>query len=437
MKMLLTHGLLAFTLFGLSPPALAEVSAAETQMMDAVDAGYEDSITLLEKLVNQNSGTHNFEGVRAVGEMVRPELEALGFHAEWIDQDAAGRAGHLVARHVGKAGTTKMLLIAHLDTVFEPNSSFQSFSRDGDKASGPGANDDKGGIVIILNALSAMKTAGRLQDANIIVFLTGDEESAGSPLEVSRADLRKAAEWADVALDFEGLAIQDGVDMGSIARRSSNSWTVTATGREGHSSRVFSDASGYGAIYELSRILNEFREQLPEEDLTYNVGLIAGGSQATVEDDGLNAQAYGKGNIIAPIAVAKGDLRTISQEQTERVVERMASIVADHLPGTGAAIEFTFRYPPMPPTDGNKLLLGKLNAINVDMGLAEMPILPPAMRGAGDINFVADLVDGLAGLGPAGGGAHAPGETIDLNSIKRQSKRAAILMSRLAAETPK
>ena len=390
---------------------------------------------MLEKLVVQNSGTHNHEGVKAVADMLRPEFEALGFTVDWIDQGPAGRAGHFFARHEGTPGATKILLIAHLDTVFEPSSPFQSWERDGDVVTGPGVADDKGGIVVILSALRAMQAAGTLEGANILVALTGDEEDAGNPLDVSRADLREAGEWADVALDFEGLSIRDGVDMGVIARRSSNSWTLTTTGREGHSSQVFSKGSGYGAIYELARILDAFREELPEPDLTYNVGLVTGGTAAALSDDRLSATASGKTNIISPIAIARGDLRTISPDQTDRAVAKMKAIVAEHLPGTGAEIEFAFRYPPMPPTQGNRALLGRLNAVNADMGLGEMPVYPPSLRGAGDINFIAGSVDGLAGLGPAGSGSHAPGEKVYLDSIPRQAKRAAILMSRLASES--
>lgn len=394
----------------------------------------EENFSLLERLVMVNSGTHNFEGVREVAEILRPEFEALGFAVEWIDQSAAGRAGHLFARREGRPGTTRMLLIGHLDTVFEPDSPFQHYVRQGDTAVGPGVEDNKGGIVVILSALQAMHAAGTLDGANIVVALTGDEEDAGSPLEVARKDLLEAAEWAHVALDFEALSVMDGRDMGVIARRSSNSWTLRTTGREGHSSGIFSERAGNGAIYEMTRIISRFREELPEEDLTFNVGLIAGGTTAVLAEDRLSATASGKTNIIPPVAVARGDLRTISLEQTERVVAKMQAIVADHMPGAGAEIEFAFRYPPMPPTEGNRALLDRLNAVNADLGLEEMAVFPPAMRGAGDINFVAHLVDGLAGLGPNGAGSHAPGESVDLTSFPRQAKRAAILMSRLAAE---
>ena len=418
-----------------STPAAAQLSAPEQVMMDTVTAGFEDDAALLERLVVQNSGTHNLEGVKAVADMLVPEFEALGFEVEWIDQSAAGRAGHLFARKTGKPGTTRMLLIAHLDTVFEPEASFQGFTRDGNIATGPGAGDDKGGIVVILAALKAMQAAGTLYDANIVVALTGDEEEAGNPLEISRKDLREAAEWADVALDFEGLSVLDGKDMGVVARRSANTWVLNVTAGTGHSSGIFAEGVSQGAIYELARILDRFRSELPEENLTFNVGVMAGGTPASLSEDGLSAEAVGKTNIIPSTAVARGDLRTISREQTDRTVAAMQAIVADSLPGSSAEITFQFRYPPMAPTEGNYALLARLNEVNTDMGLEEMGVYPPSKRGAGDINFVADLVDGLAGLGPDGMGAHAPGESVDLASITRQAQRAAILMSRLSQQS--
>jgi glutamate carboxypeptidase len=220
--------------------------------------------------------------------------------------------------------------------------------------------------------------------------------------------------------------------MGSIARRSSNSWTLTTTGRSGHSSTIFSESMGDGAIYELTRIIAAFRAELPEPNLTFNVGLIGGGQSAELDADGVRIAATGKGNIIPSIAIAKGDFRTLSQDQTERVQAKMQAIVAGHLPRTGATLTIEQGYPAMPPTEGNRALLGKLNAINRDLGLAPMAELDPLKRGAGDIAFVAADTDGLVGLGIAGDGSHAPGESADLASIPRQAKRAAILMSRLS-----
>jgi glutamate carboxypeptidase len=431
--------LLAFLALALAPPqfaAEARLSPQEKRMVQTVEKERERTVLLLEKLVNQNSGTLNLAGVEAVGRMIRAELEPLGFEVRWVPMAEAGRAGHIVALHRGSGRGKRLLLIGHLDTVFEPDSPFQLVRRkDSETLEGPGVGDDKGGMAVIVAALRAMASAGTLKDADIEIVLTGDEEDAGNPVEVSRRDLIAAAGRAEVALDFEGLSREDGQDMGSIARRSSGTWEVRASGRSGHSSGIFGQRAGYGAIYELVRILEAFRTELPEANLTFNVGLILGGASAAVEEGGARGTATGKTNIVAETAIARGDIRSLTLEQDERVRAKMRAIVERHLPGTGAEISFDpGTYPPMGPTPGNRALLDRLNRVNRDMGLAEMPVLDPLKRGAGDIGFVAHLVDGLVGLGPAGALSHAPGETIDLPSLERQAKRAAILMSRLSKE---
>ena len=434
MKSLPLAALVALQLL-LAPAAQAKLSKAESGMAKTVAAEQGRSLALLERLVNQNSGSLNLEGVEKVGQMMRAELEPLGFKVEWKPMTDTGRAGHLIATHVGRPDAKRLLLIAHLDTVFEPDSPFQKFTRKGDMGEGPGAGDDKGGMVVIVAALRAMKAAGTLKGANIEIHMTGDEEDSGNPIEKARADLIAAGKRSDVALDFEGLVRDNGADMGSVARRSSDSWAVTATGKSAHSSGIFSAAAGDGAIYELTRIVHRFRTELPEPNLTFNVGLIAGGQQANLDAGGIRATVTGKTNIIAPIAVARGDLRALSPEQIERVKAKMTAIVAEHAPGTDAKIAFDpGGYPSMAPTDGNRALLTKLNGVNRDLGLAEMAPLDPLKRGAGDISFVAADVDGLAGLGPYSTGDHAPGEAVDIPSIARQATRAAILMSRLSAE---
>ncbi len=219
-----------------SAPATAALSPAEQVMVRTVDAEQQRTTAMLQRWVDQNSGTMNIAGVEAVRRMVEPEFQQLGFKTQWIEMKAAGRAGHLVARHVGSRKGKRLLLIAHLDTVFEADSPFQRWVPDGNLAHGPGAGDDKGGIAVIVAALRAMQAAGTLKNANITVFLTGDEEDAGSPLSISRRDLIAEGKKADAALDFEDLAQEDGpngpVDMGSTARRSAGSWT-----RDGHRPR--------------------------------------------------------------------------------------------------------------------------------------------------------------------------------------------------------
>jgi glutamate carboxypeptidase len=416
-------------------PAAAALNRAEQAMIQTVDSEQERTLGMLERWVDQNSGTQNIAGVKAVRDLVEPEFKALGFKTEWIDMSAANRAGHLVARHTGSKHGKRLLLIAHLDTVFEPDSPFQRWVREADKAHGPGAADDKGGMAVIVAALRAMKAAGTLKNANITVFLTGDEEDAGSPRTLSRRDLIAEGKKADVALDFENLSVEDGQDMGSIARRSSGSWTLTVSGKSAHSAGWGSPGVGDGAIYEAARIIDQFRRELPEDKLTFNVGLIGGGQTTKLDEGKIRIEATGKTNIVAQIAIARGDLRAISQDQIDRVQAKMRAIVAQSLPQTKAEISFgTDFYPPMPPTEGNRALLARLNRVNADLGLPQMGELDPAKRGAGDISFVAADVDGLVGLGPSGSGSHTASETVDIPSIAKQAKRAAILMSRLAAE---
>jgi len=422
------------TLF-ITASAQAALSPAEKKMVAVVDASQERDVALLQKLVDQNSGSRNFEGVRAVASILQAELEPLGFTVRWVPMPETGRAGHLLAEHRGKG--KHILLIGHMDTVFEKDSPFQKMTRHGDTVEGPGVSDMKGGLVIMVSALRAMQAAGTLRNADIKIVLSGDEESAGHPVALARGDMIEAGKWADAALEFEGLAQGAGKDIGSISRRGSITWTLTTTGHTGHSAGIFGKQDGFGANYELARIIDSFRRELREPNLTYSVGIMLGGVTATpsaTTEEAAGGTVQGKANIIAGQGYATGDIRALSNEQATRVEQKMRAIVADHLPNTGAEISFSEGYPAMAPTAGSRALLGQLNGVNRDLGLAEMGELDPMRRGAGDIAFVAPYTDGLVGTGAAGDGAHAIGETADLTSFPRQAKRAAILMSRLAKQ---
>lgn len=419
-------------LFAQTAPIL---SPTEKVVVAYIDVNEQSSNALLEKLVNINSGTHNLEGVRAVAEIMQSELTGLDFKVQWIPMEQLQRAGVLVAEHPcpepGKCGK-RMLLIGHMDTVFEKSSPFQMYSVKGNIGTGPGVNDMKGGLVDMLFALKALEAAGVLKQTEITIVLSGDEEAHGEPATISRRDMIAAAHHSDLALEFEGTPRMDGVFYGSISRRSSITWHIDTTGETGHSSGIFSVHMGFGAIYELTRILDTFRIQLPEENLTFNIGMIVGGTSVHVDEAGNNATATGKDNVIAPVAYASGDIRTISNQQTARVEKKMQEIVAHHLPKTTAAITFGEGYPAMPPTAQSRALLGILNQANASLGFTPMPELDPMKRGAGDISFVADIIPGLAGIGATGEGAHAPGETIDLSTQPINTKRDALLMYRLS-----
>lgn len=422
----------ALALILAAPCLAAGLSADEQKMIASVKSHHDAHLALLERLVEVNSGTLNLTGVTAIAEQLRPEFEKLGLTVRWIPMSETGRAGHLVAEHHSNAKQAKrILLIAHLDTVFEADSPFQHFIRRGDEAEGPGVNDIKGGVVVILAALQALKDSGQLERTNLTVFLSGDEEKPGHPLTLARRDLITAGKQADLALDFEAMAREDDRDTIHIGRRSALSWRLTTGGVSGHSSGV-GEAAGYGAVYELARIIDEFRRELPEPNLTYNTSLIAGGVTAEMGENATNASASGKDNIIAAQAVAAGDLRTLSEEQTARVEQKMQAIVARHLKRCSAEIRFNEGYPAMAPSPASQALFDRLSAINDDLGLTKLNEGDPGRRGAGDIAFVAPFIPGLVGMGLAGHGAHAVGETADLTSLDPQAERAAILIARLS-----
>jgi glutamate carboxypeptidase len=195
----------------------------------------------------------NFAGVKRVADVLEPELAALGLETTWIPrQEVSGRAGHLFAEQQGSRGR-RLLLIGHLDTVYEEDSPFQSFTREGDIARGPGILDMKGGVVVMLFALRALHEAGLLAGSSITVALIGDEENAGSPLAEARRHLIEAGIRSDVALEFENGFREDGQEFGTIARRSASGWSLRVESEPGHSANVFSEPAGYGAIFEAAR----------------------------------------------------------------------------------------------------------------------------------------------------------------------------------------
>ena len=418
-----------------------KLSAAESAMVRAVDAENPAAVILLEKLVDINSGTMNLPGVLAVKDVVMPQIEALGFKTRWVPMQAFdGRAGDLVAEHACPAGSGKcgkrILLIGHMDTVFEPTSSFQKYAivpgTEGKVATGPGVNDMKGGLVVMLSALKAMQAAGTLDQAEITIVLSGDEELHGEPTSLSRRDMIEVGKRSDVALEFENGSRIGGKDMIRISRRSAILWHLETSGRSGHSSQIFREPFGYGAIYELARILDQFRTQLPEKGLTFSVGMVLGGATAKWNDTGSGGTVTGKSNVIPPVALAEGDIRTLSNEQTQRVEAKMRAIVADHLAKTGATISFDEGYPAMAETAGAHALVKQLNEVNAALGVGPQEVMDPMLGGAGDIAFVAPYVVGLVGTGAMGDGAHAEGETVYLDSLPLQAKRMAILMERLS-----
>ncbi len=402
-----------------------KLSPIEAKIIAQVNAQLPQTEALLKKVVNINSGTLNKEGVREVGAIFRKGFDDLGFKTEWVSlPDSLNRAEHLVAERKGTQGK-KLFLIGHLDTVFEKAMSFTPYTYLNDSTiTGQGVNDMKGGNMVLLAALKVLKDNNLLDNTNMTIYFTGDEESAGKPTSISRKDFIERAKQCEIALAFE-TAI--GLNTVATARRGSSGWKLNVKGIMGHSSTIFSQQAGYGAIYEAARILNDFREQMSTEKyLTFNPGLIVGGSE--IND---NREAIGKDNIISPRVSVTGDLRFLTEIQKENARIKMKEIVAKNLNKTKAEITFQDGIPAMEPTPENEKVLATLNQVSLDLGFGEVKAGDPGSRGAGDISYVAKYVACLDGLGASGKGAHAPGETMNIKEFPKLIQRTAILIYRL------
>jgi glutamate carboxypeptidase len=411
--------------------AVHGLESVEKNIVEIIDREASPAIQFLEETVNINSGTLNTQGVRKLAKLYASEFEAIGFRARVVEQPVEmGRGPHLVAEHDGNQGK-HVLLIGHIDTVFEEDSPFQKMRVEDGKAYGPGVEDMKGGNAVVLYALKALREAGALENVGITVVFTGDEESAGRPLAIARRDLIAAGKKADIALGFE--AGVRNLRMATIARRGSSGWRLEVEGRRAHSSQIFQQGYGAGAIYETSRILSSFYQQLAgEQYLTFNPGLVVGGTQAVFDKATSGGDAFGKTNVIAQTAIVVGDLRFLSEAQKTGARNRMSEIVAQSLPQTEARISFTDGYPAMEPSAGNHALMQKMGKVSQDLGMGEVEPLDPSERGAADISFVAsDVEASLAGMGPVGWGGHTMDEGIALSTIAASTKRAALLIYRL------
>lgn len=428
MKNLIVH---LFLLFSLKLSA-QKLSLEEKQIISEINKQMPQTMKLLEQLVNINSGSLNVTGVKNVGAVLKNEFDNIGFTTEWINlPDSLKRAGHLVAYTKGKKGK-KLFLIGHLDTVFEPDMEPNPYKKINDyMATGQGVNDMKGGDVIILSALKALSQLGFLKNTSVTAYFTGDEEKAGLPISVSRGDFIERAKQSDIALGFESA---QGLNTVATARRGSSQWQLTVTGKQAHSAGIFS--AGYGSIYEASRIVNTFREQLSKEKyLTFNPGIFVGGADVAFDSAKIQSIVSGKLNIISPITYVQGDLRFLTETQKNNARARMKAIAATkNLAATRTKISFADGYPSMEPTAGNMALVKILNKVSTDMGIGPTRAGDPGSRGAGDISFVAKYVDCLDGLGASGYGAHAPGEIINLKEFPVLIHRAALFIYRLTKE---
>jgi glutamate carboxypeptidase len=401
----------------------APLNAEEQRVIAAAETGFVSFGAELEQIAQINSVTENLAGVRQLGDYFIREFQVLGFDSRFEALPAStGRAGHFVAERNGARGK-RLLLIGHLDTVLPGG----NFRREGDMVFGAGVADMKGGNLVILHALRALHRAGFLENTHITVVFTGDEESPGVPLDITRRSLREAAKRTDLALAFES----DIPGTGTIARRGLATWELEVQGPTGHSSGIFSQAMGSGAVYEAARILSMFHAEIRRIDgVTLNPGLIVGGAQ--VELDRTTGTVSGKTNIVAQRVLVRGDLRFFDAEQFAEARAGMERALHDRFPRTSAKLTFhDGGYPAMPSSDANTALLAELDRASRDLGFGPITAFDPRGRGAGDVSFVSPPLPALDGLGLGGTGEHTTAEAADLKTAPALIKRTALLIYRL------
>jgi glutamate carboxypeptidase len=207
----------------------------KARLREVVRAHHDEDITLMDREVDIPSGTQNIAGVRQVGAMFATELTVLEFTLPCADISASmHRACHLIAQRHRTKGP-RLLLIGHLDTVFEAEG--QHSVHEDPIPYGAGTSNMKGGDVAIISALRALNATGALEGSQITVIMTGDEEAAGSQLVLARRDPIDTAGRNDIALAFDGGCMA----RATIARRGSSSWTLNFTARQGHSAGAYKE----------------------------------------------------------------------------------------------------------------------------------------------------------------------------------------------------
>jgi glutamate carboxypeptidase len=418
--------LLAWALCGTPSGAdlrAAALSAGEVALRALLAGRQAEMERMLEGWVNQNTGSFNRPGLEAFADVLAGELSGLDFAVErepatplWLPGRSDVVTGPLLIGRRRAAPSDRraprILLVGHYDTVFEASSGFQRFERrgpDGVRAHGPGVADMKGGLVVMLEALRALREAKELERAHWVVVLNADEEigSLGS---------RERIEAEAAAADF-GLVFESAQDSGAMvrSRRGLGQFHLTVEGVAAHAGSAHE--RGRSAVLALARKIVEV-EAITDyaRGVTVNVGTIEGGT---------------KRNIVPSRAAAWIDVRydePASGAWIERELQRIAD--ATHVEGTRGALWGRLHRPPKPPSDAVDRLLDTHARVLRGMGIEPQPALHSGGGTDGSLMGAAGLPT-LDSMGVTGGRAHTNGEFIDLRSLSERAAVAAILLQRL------
>lgn len=369
----------------------------------------EEMLSLLEQLVNIDSGSMNKVGIDQVGEALKTEYEQLGFQIEIVPQDIQGN--HLVIRHKNAVRPTVMT-VSHMDTVFKEGTvAERPFTIYEGRAYGPGVIDMKGSHVVLLYAIKALYAAGKKGYENLEIILTSDEEIGSH---TSRELIEAHTEGKKYALITEP-ARQDGSLV--TARRGAGEFILKVTGKAAHSG--IQPQAGRSAIEELARKIIKLHQLTDHAaGISVNVGIIEGGTTV---------------NTVAPSAVAQVDVRIDKIEQATLIESKIREICATaDVEGTTIELLGGLERPPMVKNEQTIALFEVFQEVGQSLGLS---IKDVSTGGGSDASFTsAKGIATIDGIGPIGGGAHSEDEYLEVDSLVERTELLANVIQRLATE---
>jgi glutamate carboxypeptidase len=365
-------------------------------------SGHErEMIGFLEALVNQDSGTYDRAGTNRVGDVLAGSLADLGFAVERVAQPEFG--DHLVARRPGDGRGRSLLCVGHMDTVFSAGTAAaRPFRVEGERATGPGVVDMKGGLTVLIFALRALAATGSqpFQKLGCSVAVNSDEE-IGAP--TSRGIFEDLAARHSAAIVLEP-ARPNGECV--IGRKGVGHYRLEVFGRQAHAGSQ--PELGINAIWELAHKICAMQALSDaERGTTVNVGVVRGGERP---------------NVVPDRASAEVDLRIWTVAEADRVTAAFRAIAERAtVPGATAALAGEISSPPWQTGEGTRRLLGLLNEAGSSLGLSFAGV---TTGGGSDGNRTAQIIPTLDGLGPVGSKMHSPEEYLEIPSLLQ---RAALL----------
>lgn len=365
-----------------------------------LDGKKAEMIKLLERLVNTDSGSYDKDGVDVVGAILKENFENAGMHVKVHREKEMGN--HLEIK-ASEECDPKIIIIAHMDTVFPKGEAKERpFKVIGDKAFGPGVNDEKASHVQVLYALKALKKSGSDAYKNVHVIFNSDEE-VGSPS--SKSLIKQAAEDKQYSLVVECARPNGGI---VTERKGVGNFSLNVKGKSAHAG--VEPKRGRSAIEEIShKILQLQKLNHYEEGLSVNVGLVKGGTSS---------------NTIPSNAEAEIDVRIKGEEQAAEVTKEILKIAQqESVPGTMTELKGSISRPPMEKTEQTEQLVKVIQEAGDELG---MSIHPLSSGGGSDAAFTA--VEGIPtvdGMGPMGEFSHS--ETDEYTDLKTLLQHTALL----------